>query len=67
MPSFLGYAMSELSRYYRDSFIFMLSLRFQLQQFERETYGQRQSLLEELRVLRQREGELKREAEVNAR
>ncbi|XP_071498456.1 centriole and centriolar satellite protein OFD1-like [Diadema antillarum] len=34
---------------------------------EKETYAQRQSLLEELRVIRQREADLRREVEINAR
>ena len=48
-------------------FMFICIDCFVPQHVERETYAQRQSLLEELQVLRQREKELKREADVNAR
>lgn len=34
---------------------------------ERETYAQRQSLLEELRVIKQRETDIRRESEINSR
>ena len=38
-----------------------------LQLIERETYAQRQSLLEELRVIKQREADIRRGSEVNSR
>ncbi|XP_071847803.1 centriole and centriolar satellite protein OFD1-like isoform X2 [Apostichopus japonicus] len=41
--------------------------RQQQQTLERETYSQRQNLLEQLKELQQRETDLRREAEVNAR
>ena len=45
--------------------VFMMWLLEQLQ--EREVYSQRQMLLSEIESIRQREAELKREAEVNKR
>ncbi|KAJ8028231.1 Oral-facial-digital syndrome 1 protein [Holothuria leucospilota] len=42
-------------------------IRHQQQTLERETYTQRQNLLDQLRELQQHETDLKREAEVNAR
>ncbi|GFN84019.1 hypothetical protein PoB_001052500, partial [Plakobranchus ocellatus] len=68
-------ARRELERVYKDKHDALVTrernaserLQQQTEIQERETYAQRQSILEEIEAVRQREAEVKREAEVNTR
>ncbi|RUS79294.1 hypothetical protein EGW08_012949 [Elysia chlorotica] len=68
-------ARRELERVYKDKYDALVNrernaserLQQQTEIQERETYAQRQTILEEIEAVRQREAEVKREAEVNER